>query len=125
MDKDKGIITKIIEYTENIQNAQKRFGNDYDKFVSDRDYYNSVCMCLLQIGELSHHLTTGFTVTHNEIPWKSVVGLRNQVVHGYGSLDTETIWATVIEDIPVLYQKCKAIIESLSRTQPGYNNDEK
>jgi uncharacterized protein with HEPN domain len=110
MDKDRSIIKKIIEYIENIQDAQKRFGNDYKVFISDKDYYQSVCMCLLQIGELSHHLTTEFTMLHGDIPWKSIVGLRNQVVHGYGNLDTETIWATLIDDLPGLLEKCRAIL---------------
>ena len=109
MDKNISIIKHIIEHIENIINAQKRFGNDISIFVSDKDYFNSVCMSLLQIGELSHHLTTDFIKTHSDVPWRNIIGLRNVVVHGYGQLDTETIWMTVISDIPDLYKKCIAI----------------
>ena len=109
MNRDTGIINHIIEHIENILNAQKRFGNEYAIFVSDTDYYNSVCMSLLQIGELAHHLTTEFKTAHADIPWKNIIGLRNVVVHGYGQLDTETVWATVTDDTPELYKKCKAI----------------
>ena len=112
MDKNTGIIENIIEHIENIRNAQKRFGDDYNVFVTDKDYFNSVCMSLLQIGELAHHLTTEFTITHANIPWKNIIGLRNVVVHGYGQLDTEMIWSTVTDDIPELCQKCEAIIRS-------------
>ncbi|MDR1838401.1 MAG: DUF86 domain-containing protein [Treponema sp.] len=38
-----------------------------------------------------------------------MIGLRNLVVHGYGQLDTEAVWATPNDDIPKLYEKCKAI----------------
>jgi uncharacterized protein with HEPN domain len=110
MNKDNGIMNRIIEHIENICNAQKRFGNDYTIFVSDKDYFNSVCMSLLQIGELAHHLTTEFTAAHTDIPWKNLIGLRNVVVHGYGQLDMETVWSTVTCDIPELYRKCKAVI---------------
>jgi len=110
MDKDTNIIKHIVEHIENAINAQKRFGNDIKIFVADKDYFNSVCMSLLQIGELAHHLTTKFTVKHSDIPWKNIIGLRNVVVHGYGQLDAETVWATLTDDIPELYQKCKAII---------------
>ena len=109
MNKDTGIIKLIIEHIENVLNAQKRFGDKYEVFVSDKDYFNSVCMSLLQIGELAHHLTTEFTVTHDDIPWRNIIGLRNVVVHGYGQLDTETVWATIIDDIPELYRKLKLI----------------
>ena len=109
MNKDTGIIKHIIEHIENIQNAQKRFGDEYQIFVLDKDYFNSVCMSLLQIGELASHLTSDFTATHNDIPWRNIIGLRNVVVHGYGQLDTETVWATVTDDIPDLHRKCIAI----------------
>jgi len=111
MDKNLTIINHIIEHINNIINTQKRFGNNYDTFVSDKDYFNSVCMSLLQIGELANHLTTEFKSTHNSIPWKNITGLRNIVVHGYGQLDMETVWVTVIEDIPELYKQCKLIID--------------
>ena len=111
MDKDIGIITHIIEHINNVFNAQNRFGDDFSKFVSDRDYFNSVCMSLLQIGELATHLTTEFRTIHSDIPWKNIIGLRNVVVHGYGQLDTEVVWATVSDDIPALYQQCKGLIK--------------
>jgi len=109
MDRDTRIIKHIIEHIENALNTQKRFGNDIKVFVADKDYFNSVCMSLLQIGELAHHLTTEFTAKHADIPWRNIIGLRNVVVHGYGQLDAETVWATLTDDIPELYQKCKAI----------------
>jgi uncharacterized protein with HEPN domain len=114
MDKDRNIIIHVIEHIENIFSAQKRFGNEYSIFCSDKDYFNSVCMSLLQIGELSHHLTTEFCKLHSDIPWKKIIGLRNVVVHGYGQLDAETVWATFTDDIPILYQQCKKIIEPSS-----------
>ena len=107
MDKDAGIIYCIIEHIENIFKTQKRFGNDYKIFTSDKDYFNSICMNLLQIGELANHLTTKFKSVHIDIPWKNIIGLRNVVVHGYGQLDMETVWITVTEDIPALYKKIK------------------
>jgi uncharacterized protein with HEPN domain len=110
MDKNISIITHIIKHIENVLSSQKRFGNDYKVFISDRDYFNSVCMSLLQIGELANHLTAEFISGHSDIPWESIIGLRNVVVHGYGQLDMEIVWATITDDIPDLYEKCKALL---------------
>jgi len=110
MNRDIVIIKYIIEHIENVQNSQKRFGNEYNIFASDKDYFNSICMNLLQIGELANHLSAEFTGAHADIPWKNIIGLRNVVVHGYGQLDTEMVWSTVIDDIPELYRKCKEIV---------------
>ena len=109
MDKDINVINHIIEYIENALNTYKRFGSDFNIFVLDKDYFNSVCMSLLQIGELAHHLSPEFTESHADIPWRNIIGLRNVVVHGYGQLDAETVWATLTIDLPGLYQKCKTI----------------
>ena len=67
MDKDTGIIKHIIEHIENTLSAQKRFGNNYKAFISDKDYFNSVCMSLLQIGELARHLSAEFTAVYADI----------------------------------------------------------
>ena len=109
MDKDTSIIKAIIEHIENVQKTEKRFGREYDIFVSDKDYFNSVCMSLLQIGELANHLTEKFISAHADIPWRNIIGLRNVVVHGYGQLDMEVVWTTLTDDIPELHKKCKAI----------------
>ena len=114
MNRNAGIINGILENIENALNTQKRFGCDYEIFISDRDYFNSVCMSLLQIGELANHLTKEFTANYSDIQWKNFIGLRNVVVHGYGQLDTETVWATLIDDIPELYEKCKIIKTQVS-----------
>ncbi|MCL2069421.1 MAG: DUF86 domain-containing protein [Treponema sp.] len=114
MDKNVVLISHIIKHIENVFNTQKRFGSDLNAFLYDKDYFNSVCMSLLQIGELARHLTPEFISAHTDIPWKNIVGLRNVVVHGYGQLDAEIVWATVTEDMPELYQKCKMIINKFS-----------
>jgi hypothetical protein len=47
MSKDARIIKHIIEHIKDICNAQKRFGNDIEIFIKDKDYFNSICMSLL------------------------------------------------------------------------------
>ena len=114
MNKDSRIIKSIIEHIENALKTQKRFGSDFNKFASDKDYFNSICMSLLQIGELANHLSKEFIDKYNDIPWRNIIGLRNIVVHGYGQLDLEIVWTTLTDDIQELYQKCKAIEKSAS-----------
>jgi uncharacterized protein with HEPN domain len=110
MDKETGIIKHLLTQCENILQAKKRFGDSFDMFTADTDYFNSVSMGLLQIGELANHLSDEFLTAHKDIPWKQVIGLRNRVVHGYGMLDKEVIWETVNSDIPLLHKKCKEIV---------------
>jgi len=110
MANDFGILCHIIEHIEDIFHAQKRFGNDISVFSKDKEYFNAVCMSLLQIGELANHLTDDFVALHNDIPWRIIVAQRNIVVHGYGHLESDALWETITTDIPVPYKKCKEIV---------------
>jgi uncharacterized protein with HEPN domain len=112
MDRDIGIVYHIIAHIENIIHSQERFGDGLEVFKKDTDYFNSVCMSLLQIGELANHLSDNFLTENNSIPWKQIIGLRNVVVHGYGQIDSDVVWTTIQEDIPELLRQCKEIAKA-------------
>lgn len=52
-DKGRQILAHILEYCVRIEKTVTRFGQDFDTFLSDQDYMDSVSMNLLQIGELA------------------------------------------------------------------------
>lgn len=109
-ERDLSIIEKIVNYCEEINNAVSFFGDEYDIFRNNSIYKNAVSMCILQIGELSGHLTDDFRNTYNKVPWRLIRGMRNVVVHAYGNVDMEELWNTVHDDIPVLKAYCRKII---------------
>ncbi|GMO12124.1 MAG: DUF86 domain-containing protein [Treponemataceae bacterium] len=113
-ERDKSLLTHITQHCENIFSAINRFGG-FSAFTTDTDYFNSVCMSLLQIGELANHLSDEFKKNNAEIPWRNIIGLRNVVVHGYGHLDADTVWATLQEDIPKLSEYCKKILTACEK----------
>jgi uncharacterized protein with HEPN domain len=119
MNKDAGIVCHILSHISNIVDAENRFGNDIESLKSNIHYFNSVCMGLLQIGELSNHFSDGFTSAHNDIPWRKIVALHNIVVHGYGELNINILWDTIKNDIPELEKKLKDILnEKTQKDQP-------
>ena len=42
------------------------------------------------------------------IPWHALVGMRNQLVHGYWSIDRDELGRTISVDIPGLIDQLKA-----------------
>ena len=71
------------------------------------DYQNSVSFSILQIGELVVGFTQEYrTATKDRIPWQQIRGMRNIIVHDYGSVKPKIVWAIVTEDIPTLKQFC-------------------
>lgn len=109
-DRDISIIEKIINYCRQIEDAHLRFDSSFEKFKNDSLYHNAVCMCLLQIGELSNHLSENFKSTHNNIPWNAIRGMRNIVAHEYGNIDFEIVWETASIEIKDLCNFCLNII---------------
>lgn len=71
--------------------------------MKDRDYFNSVSMSIMQIGELSAGLSTEFKEQpKRQVQWGPVKAMRNMFAHGYASMDAEVIWEAATRDIPAL-----------------------
>lgn len=61
-----------------------------------------VVMSLLNIGELASKLPNEFTDEHSQVPWRSMVGMRNFAAHGYHIMNLGIIWDTAQSSIPEL-----------------------
>ena len=42
---------------------------------------------------------------------RAIVGLRNQIIHGYDTLSDDRIWAIVINRLPILRSETSAFLE--------------
>jgi uncharacterized protein with HEPN domain len=110
-DSDLQRLRHMRVYCEDIAAAITRFGNSFDMFSADKDFYHSVSMCLLQIGELANGLSTEFRKkTNDRMQWNLVRGMRNWIAHAYGDVSREIIWDAATMDIPKLLHLCDEII---------------
>jgi uncharacterized protein with HEPN domain len=111
-DSDAQRLHHIKTYCEDIADSIVRFGAVYEIFAKDRDYFNSVSMCLMQIGELSRGLSDEFKdETRNQIQWGSIKAMRNLFAHAYAAMSRAVVWETAMKDIPELLRFCDAILE--------------
>lgn len=105
------VLLDIISYCNDIQEAAQRFGEDYAVFKQDSVYKNATALCVLQIGELTTHLTDDFKQTYTGIPWTQIKALCNLIAHNYGKIDDESLWETITNGIPKLKDYCSTIIQ--------------
>ena len=63
---------------------------------------DSMLFRLIQISENAKKLSDAYTSAHSNVPWLAVSGLRNRIVHDYGSVDLSIVYATLKDDIPEL-----------------------
>lgn len=54
------------------------------------------------IGEAVYMLTKEFRESHTEVNWRQIEKMRHVLVHGYYTINPESLWDTIQNDIPEL-----------------------
>ena len=62
------------------------------------------------VGEAASKVTDETKATSPAIPWASIVGMRNRLIHGYFDIDSDVVWKTVTEEIPALHRSLKLLL---------------
>ena len=73
-----------------------------DHFMSDRKTRDAVIRHFEIIGEAVKSLPDDFRAKFPDIPWKSIAGFRDVLIHQYFSVDPSMVWATVENQLPAL-----------------------
>lgn len=63
------------------------------------------------IGEAASRVSDEVKAEHPDIPWRSMVGMRNVLVHGYFEIDPAVVRAVVERDVPMIAQRITQILE--------------
>jgi uncharacterized protein with HEPN domain len=75
------------------------------------DMKQSACtLKLLPIGEEATKLLRDhkdFTDANPNIPWQSMIGMRNRIAHGYFEIDHQVVWTTTVQWLPDLLVQLK------------------
>jgi uncharacterized protein with HEPN domain len=96
-----------------IKSRRARFTNA-DALIDDLEKTSlkqAVIMSLIIVGEASTKIMDGFpefVAQHNQVPWRSMRGMRNRIAHGYFDINLDVVWDTVQTALPDL-------IEDISR----------
>lgn len=77
---------------------------DIEELNSDEVLLDSMLFRMIQISENAKRLSDEFKQTHDIIPWYSLNGLRNRIVHDYGNVDLNIVFETLKNDIPELLE---------------------
>lgn len=83
----------VVKHTESLTE---------ERFYQHELLQDSIMFRMIQISENIIKLSEGFIKRNQQIPWISIIGLRNRIVHEYGKVDIKIIYDTVKIDIPAL-----------------------
>lgn len=84
---------RVCDYTE---------GMTFSIFAENEMAVDAVLRNLEVMGEAARHVPPATRSKHPGIPWTSLVGLRNIVIHRYHGVDLENIWQIARTDLPPL-----------------------
>ena len=106
--KDRILIQKIIGYIEDVEEYVR--GEEARDFLADKKTITACAFTVSQIGELAKEITEETQTKYANIPWKSIRGMRNRIVHDYENVDLSVLWGTIKSSLPELKEKLKDII---------------
>lgn len=75
---------------------------DLQAFLADDKTSSAVVRQIEIIGEASKQIPREIKEKSTAIPWKTITGMRDRLIHGYAGVDYRLVWDTAKKDIPEL-----------------------
>lgn len=85
----------ILEATSDIESFIQ--GISAENFLHNHLVRNAVTRSLEIIGEAAKNIPDEIRNKYSEIPWKSMAGMRDKLIHAYFGVDYESVWKVATE----------------------------
>ncbi len=87
-------------------------GMTYEEFCADQRSVDAVVRNLMTMGESIRWIPEPVLLAHPAVPWRTMRGVRNVVVHEYFGVDDSILWATVRHELPPLTPLLEKVLAS-------------
>jgi len=87
-------------------------GMSFEEFVDDDKTISAVLYKFAIMGEATKMLPDEVRAEYPDIPWRSIAGLRDKVIHGYIGVDYELLWETIELKIPAVIRCLHNILKN-------------
>ncbi len=104
------------DFVQDIQEASRRIAAytaemSYEAFLTDTKTQDAVVRNLEIIGEATKNLSEDLRNQHSEIPWKSLAGVRDKLIHHYFGVNFDIVWQIVTVELPQVTTPLTKILE--------------
>ena len=85
---------------------------NFAAFAADEKTAFAVVRALEIIGEAAKRIPRETRLLHPSVPWRSMTGIRDKLIHDYTSVDLEIVWKAVLEDLPELLKQMDTVLQT-------------
>ncbi len=108
----------VQDYLGDILDAMDKAENftgsmNLQAFKNDDKTVFAVIRSLEIIGEAAKKVPAHLRRRFPDIPWKSLAGMRDKLIHDYVGVSLEVVWRTVKEDIPAVRPRLNEMLEAV------------
>jgi uncharacterized protein with HEPN domain len=109
-ERDRVYLADMVEAVEKVF-SYTRGGKT--EFMEDGKTRDAVVRNLEILGEAAKRVSEKIRLSHPEVPWREVAGMRDKLIHDYGQVDTLRVWDVIESRLPALLLDLRAISRSL------------
>jgi uncharacterized protein with HEPN domain len=88
-------------------------GTTYESFVDDDKSVFAVIRALEVVGEATKRLPQPLRDEYPQVPWSSMAGMRDNLIHDYSDVDRQLVWRTVQDELPEVRRHLRMILEEM------------
>ena len=92
---------------EAVRSAHGRVRSDLDR---DRVWTLGLVKCIEIVGEAAGRVSAETRCQYPDIPWASIVAMRNRLIHVYFDIDLDRVWDTLTDDLPGLIRELEKLL---------------
>lgn len=108
--KDRNILLNdVLESIQKIKKYTK--GMNFEQFLQDDKTIDACVRNFEIIGEVSSKIHEDFKLSHSEIEWNRMKGLRNRMIHDYSGVDYQVIWDIISEYLDELEYQVQKLLK--------------
>ena len=103
-------VSLIDDMLRAVESIERYSVSSFESFLDDEKTQDAIMFNLIIMGEAANKIERDFQEKHQQIPWASIIGTRNVIVHGYDQVKLQIIWDILTKDLPSLKNKLVSIL---------------
>jgi len=111
MKKDKPYLQHIYDAICDIEKFVENI--TMESFFENKEKQYAVTRAIEIIGEATKNLSSELKARHSKIPWKTIAGIRDILIHKYFGIKLERIWEVTQKDIPELKNQIAEVLREI------------